>query len=169
MAFRRELLFEIVKTTLNSNFIEPGSYRFRVMRTDKRGHSYLVMFDMSPAFMSSERGEHAQLTMLAAALTKNATSRYGLIVGGVYWRVDETLAADVAHWARPAGQTAAAAPHDAPHDAPDVASNIEKYERVTAEELAEFEAAWQKNSDVQIGDRTYSSDLAPLGEDPPRR
>ena len=47
--------------------------------------------------------------------------------------------------------------------------NVEKYEQVTAEELAEFEAAWQKSSSVQIGSRTYSSDLAPLAEDPPAR
>jgi hypothetical protein len=48
-------------------------------------------------------------------------------------------------------------------------ANIEKYEQVSAEEMAEFEAAWQKESAIQIGDRTYSSDLAPLGDDPPTK
>lgn len=165
MAFRRELLFEVVKATLNSNFIAPDSYRFKVMRTDKRGHCYIVMLDMSPAFMASEHSGHAALAELGGALAKIAHTRYGLVVGGVYWRLDETLAADVADWARPTGHAATAATHDAPHD---VAGNIEKYERVTEEELAEFEAAWQKNSAVQIGERSYSSDLAPLGNDAPR-
>ena len=159
MAFRRELLFEAIKVTLNNNFIAPNTYRFKVMRSDKRGHCYMVMFDMPPDFMNGEQGQHGQLTKLAAALTKNAQTRYGLVVGGVYWRVDETLAASVANWARPSTPAPLAAPQNS------VATNIENYERVTAEELADFEAAWQKDSDIRIGDRTYSSDLAPLGDD----
>lgn len=163
MAFRRELLFETVRSTLGTRRIVPSSYRFKVMRTDKRGHCYAVMMDMSPAFMDSEHGRHKQLAETAAQLTKNAQARYGLIVAGVYWRTDETLDAAVAAWARPSGSTATAAGPVDP--AP---NNIEKYERATADELAAFEAAWQKSSDIQIGDRTYASDLAPLGADPPR-
>ena len=45
----------------------------------------------------------------------------------------------------------------------------EKYEQATAEELAAFEAAWERNQDVQVGSRGYSSDLAPLAADPPPR
>ena len=159
MAFRRELLFETIKVTLSNNFIAPNTYRFKVMRTDKRGHCHVVMFDMSPDFMTSEQGQHGQLTRLAAVLIKNAQTRYGLVVGAVYWRVDETLTASVAEWARPSNPAPLAAPENP------VATNIENYDRVTAEELAEFEAAWQRDSDIQIGDRTYSSDLAPLGDD----
>ncbi|MES2053413.1 MAG: hypothetical protein V4455_15715 [Pseudomonadota bacterium] len=163
MAFRRELLFETVRSTLKSHFIEASSYRFKVMRTDKRGHCYVVMLDMSPMFMESEQGQHRQLAGIAAALTKNALTRYGLVVGGIYWRTDETLAAPVADWARPSAPASLAASTSGP-----ALSNIEKYEQVTAEELAAFEAAWQKSADIQLGDRTYSSDLAPLGEDSPR-
>ncbi len=162
MAFRRELLFENVRATLNSFFIDAKSYRFKVMRTDKRGHCYVIMLDMPPAFMLGEHGQHARLAEIAATLTKNAQTRYGLIVGGVYWRVDETLAATVAEWAKPAQVPAFASSQPGPE-----LTNIEKYERATAEQLAAFEAAWQESSDIQIGDRTYSSDLAPLGEDPP--
>ena len=163
MAFRRELLFENVRATLSSYFIEPRSYHFKVMRTDKRGHCYVVMLDMPPVFMLGEQGQHARLAEIAAALTKNAQTRYGLIVGGVYWRVDETPAAPVAEWAKPVATPSFASSQPGPE-----LTNIEKYERATAEELAAFEAAWQRDSDIQIGDRTYSSDLAPLGDDPPR-
>ena len=169
MAFRRELLFETVRSTLEDRRIMPSSYRFKVMRTDKRGHCYAVMMDMSPAFMDSPLGRHKQLTETAALLAKNAQTRYGLVVAGVYWRTDETLEAAVAAWARPPGSAAPAAAPEPAH-APDLAANnIEKYERATADELAAFEAAWQKSSDIQIGDRTYSSDLAPLGEDLPQK
>lgn len=159
MAFRRELLFEAVKATLNNNFIAPNTYRFKVISTDKRGHCYMVMFEMSPDFMTSEQGQHGQLTKLAGELTKNAKTQYGLVVGGVYWRVDETLAALVADWAQPAKPTQLAAAQNP------VATHIENDERMTAEELAEFEAGWQKGRDIPIGDRTYSSDPAPLGDD----
>ena len=163
MEFRRELLFDTVRSTLGDRHIMPDSYRFKVMRTDRRGHCYAIMMDMSSAFMHSAQGQHRQLAEIAALLTQNARVRYGLVVSGMYWRVDETLDVAVAAWARPPGSSA---PVVEPADP--ALSNIEKYEHATADQLAAFEAAWQKNNDIQIGDRTYSSDLAPLGDDSPR-
>lgn len=160
MAFRRELLYETIRASLNMHAIAPHTYRFKVMRTDKRGHCFAIMLDMSPTFMASPAGQRAGLEKLAALVTDNAQSKYGLLVGGVYWRADETLDAAIAHWAKPSPS----APFDAnPDDA--VLSNVEKYEQATAEDLAEFEAAWQKDRAIKIGDRTYSTDVAPLAED----
>ena len=96
------------------------------------------MFDMSPAFMASEQGPHAQLAITAAALTQSALARYGLVVTRVYWRANETLAAAVP-WALPSAPADLAATPQFPEP-----GHIEKYENVTVEELAEFEAAWQK-------------------------
>jgi hypothetical protein len=158
MAFRRELLFEAVRGTLNSEFIRPGSYRFKVMRTDKRGHCYLVMVDMSAEFMLSERGQHKQLGDIAALLAKNALTRYGLVVRSVYWRLDEDLSSSAAN--------RAAAAHLPPPGA--AAETIEEDKPATTAQLAEFEAAWQEHSAIQIEDRTYASDLAPLREESPR-
>lgn len=164
MAFRRELLFESIRATLKSNYIKSDSYQFKVMRTDKRGHCYVLMLGMSSAFMDSEQGQHAQLAAIAAALTKNAQTRYGLLVTGVYWRLDEALDAAVAGWERPATAAGhATTPSD--HEL----TNVEKYQKASEEDLAAFEQAWQKGSDIQIGSRTYSSDIAPLMEDPPQR
>ena len=165
MAFRRELLFETIRASLNMRFIAVNTYRFRVMRTDKRGHCFVIMLDMSPTFMASLGGQHAELAETAALLTKNAQTKYGLIVGGVYWRVDETLDVSVANWARPSVPVPLEQPGTTAEERR--LANIEKYEQVSAEEMAEFEAAWRKDRAIQIGDRTYSSDLAPLGEDPP--
>ena len=165
MAFRRELLFETIRASLNTRFIAPNTYRFRVMRTDKRGHCFVIMLDMSPTFMASPGGQHAELAETAALLTKNAQTKYGLIVSGVYWRVDETLDVSVANWARPSVPVPLEQPGTTPEERR--LANIEKYEQVSAEEMAEFEAAWQKDSAIQIGDRSYSSDMAPLAEDPP--
>ncbi len=166
MAFRRELLYETIRASLNTRFIAPNTYRFKAMRTDKRGHSFVVMLDMSPTFLDSPAGQRASLQETAAILTKNADTKYGLQVGGVYWRADETLDVSVAGWARPVAS--ATRPH-VPATESERQSNIEKYEAVTAEEMAEFEAAWQKDRAIQVGGRTYSSDMAPLMEEPPQK
>jgi len=159
MAFRREMLFDSVKNTMESQGILSASYRFKVVRADKRGHSFVVMVDLSTDFMDAEQGQPRPLMALGDAIRKNALSRYGLGVAAVYWRVNEEIRG-----------------FDAPHDGdapksgeplPEAvrSANVHRYERATAQELAAFESAWQKSSELSIGDRTYSSDLAPLGGD----
>ena len=160
MAFRRELLCETIRASLKTRYIAANTYRFKVMRTDKRGHCFVVMLDMSPTFMDSQAGQSTSLKETAALLIKNAEAKYGLQVGGVYWRSDETLDASVANWARPATSML-----PEPSKASQRQSSMGAFEAVTSEEMAAFEAAWQKDSAVQIGGRTYSSDLAPLMED----
>jgi hypothetical protein len=156
MAFRREMLFDSVKATMESRGILSGSYRFKVVRADKRGHSFVVMVDLSTDFMESEQGQQKSLAALGAIIGKNALARYGLGVPAVYWRVNEELKGFDAQ--RP---EAPARPDNISPEAMR-ASNLRRYERATAQELAAFESAWQNSSEMTIGDRTYSSDLAPL-------
>jgi hypothetical protein len=145
MAFRREMLFDSVQATMESRGILSASYRFKVVRADKRGHSFVVMMDLSSDFMESEQGQQKSLAALGAIIGKNALARYGLGVPAVYWRINEELKGFDAQ--RPEAMRA---------------SNLRRYERATAQELAAFESAWQNSSELTIGDRTYSSDLAPL-------
>lgn len=161
MAFRRELLFETIRSSLQSRFIAANTYRFKVMRTDKRGHCFIVMLDMSPTFMDSPAGNSASLKETANLLIKNAETKYGLQVAGVYWRSDETLDVTVASWARPSKP---AALEPSTNSAP--RGTTEKVEVITSEELAEFEAAWPKDSAIRVGGRSYASDLAPLMDEP---
>lgn len=159
MAFRREMLFDSVKATMESKGILSGSYKFKVVRADKRGHSFVVMVDLSTDFMDSEQGRQRSLAALGTVIGKNALARYGLGVAAVYWRVNEEL-----RGFDPQRAEAAARP-DSGTLSPEEkrASNVRRYERATAQELAAFESAWQNSSEMTIGDRTYSSDLAPLG------
>lgn len=158
MAFRREMLFDSVKSTMESCGILSASYRFKVVRADKRGHSFVVMVDLSTDFMDGEQGRQRPLMALGDAIRKNALSRYGLGVPAVYWRVNEEIKGFDPQWSEDTNPGA---------DAPEAirSSNMRKYERATAQELAAFESAWRKSSELSIGDRTYSSDLAPLGSD----
>ncbi len=159
MAFRREMLFDSVKSTMESRGILSASYRFKVVRADKRGHSFVVMVDLSTDFMDGEQGQQRPLMALGDAIRKNALSRYGIGVPAVYWRVNEEIKGFDPSRGDATNPGAAASPEAIR------SSNMRKYERATAQELAAFEAAWQKSSELSIGDRTYSSDLAPLGSD----
>ena len=77
MAFRREMLFDSVKTTMQSHGILSGSYRFKVVRADKRGHSFVVMVDLSTDFMDSEQGRPRPLLALGLAMQiENVLSRF---------------------------------------------------------------------------------------------
>jgi hypothetical protein len=153
MEFRREMLFEAIKVTMQAHGILSASYKFRVVRNDKRGHQYLVLVDLSTDFLDSREGGPARMVEVGAAIAKNAAARYNLLVSGVYWQVNEQIQGFGA--SRPAPLRAA--PEAAASPPP-----VRRAERATAEELAAFEAAWEKGRAMQICDRVYSSDLAPL-------
>ena len=165
MAFRREMLYEAIKVTMQASGMLSASYKFRVVRNDKRGHQYSVMIDLSTDFLNNPEGQPARLLAVGANITRNAMARYGIVVAGVYWRVNEELKG----FDRAPDEFVA--PAEASPRTPPTAR--EKYERATADELAAFEAAWQKGQELQVGDRIYSSDLAPLtgdsGSDDSRR
>ena len=161
MAFRREMLYEAIKVTMQASGVLAASYKFRVVRNDKRGHQYSVMIDLSTDFLNNAEGQPARLVAVGGNIARNAMARYGIVVAGVYWRVNEELQG----FDRTPAETAPAVPSPQ--------TPREKYERATADELAAFEAAWQKGQELQVGDRIYSSDLAPLtgdsGSDDSRR
>lgn len=157
MAFRREMLFDSIKTTMQSHGILSGSYRFKVVRADKRGHSFVVLVGLSSDFMDSEQGRPRPLQALGAAMAKDALGRYGVGVAAVYWRVNPELKGFDPERVAPASPA-----EDATTSKAQRSANMHKYERATAEEFAAFESAWQKGSELTIGARIYSSDLAPL-------
>ncbi|MEO7885902.1 MAG: hypothetical protein ABI893_02420 [Polaromonas sp.] len=158
MEFRREMLFEAIRVTMQAHGILSASYKFRVVRNDKRGHQYLVLIDLSTDFLENREGRPAQLVALGAAIAKNAAARYDLLVAGVYWQVNERIQGFES--SRPAML----------HSGSDLtgAPPVRRHERATPEELAAFEAAWEKGHAMHIGDRVYASDLSPLETGTPK-
>ena len=157
MEFRREMLFEAIRVTMQAHGILSASYKFRVVRNDRRGHQYFVLVDLSTDFLDSREGGPARLAEVGAAIAKNAAARYNLLVSGVYWQVNEQIQGFSA--SRPS-------PLRAGQDAAGTMPTVRRRERATAEELAAFEAAWEKGRTLQIGDRVYDSDIAPLEAGP---
>jgi hypothetical protein len=160
MAFRRELLFEAIRGTLHDESLEPGSYHFKVMHTDKRGHCFVVMLDMTQVFMDSARGSPHELSAIAARLAKSAQTRYGLVIDSVYWRTDESLGTLSAARGRRSSLP------EGPASAAEAAARIKKSQGTLVAQLAEFEAAWQKRADAKVGERTYTTDFGGLEEIP---
>jgi len=156
MEFRREMLYEAIRVTMQAHGILSASYKFRVVRNDKRGHQYMVLIDLSTDFLDNREGQPARLVEVGTAIAKNALARYNLLVSGVYWQVNEQIQGFEA--SRPASLRAGQETVGPP-------APVRRHERATAEELAAFEAAWEKGRAMQIGDRIYSSDLAPLEPD----
>ena len=159
MAFRKELLHEIIRASLSSRFIPSNTYRFKVMRCDERGHAFVVMLDVSPTFLASPAGDDASLNETAAVLIKNAKTKYGLQVSGVYWRSNEKLDVSVADSVKTAIPASVALSAVSGRKV-----SMDKSDALTAEEMAAFEAAWQTDSDILIGERTYATEFAPLSD-----
>ncbi|AYQ28643.1 MULTISPECIES: hypothetical protein [unclassified Polaromonas] len=159
MEFRREMLYEAIRVTMQAHGILSASYKFRVVRNDKRGHQYIVLVDLSTDFLHNREGSPERLVAVGAAIVKNAAARYHLLVSGVYWQVNEQIQGFEA--SRPGALRGGQDPAG-----PAVPPQPQRRERATAEELAAFEAAWEQGRAMQIGDRVYSSDLAPLEPDP---
>ncbi|MES2383588.1 MAG: hypothetical protein V4593_03505 [Pseudomonadota bacterium] len=155
MEFRREMLYEAIRFTMQAHGILSASYRFRVVRNDRRGHMYSVMMDLSTDFMHKREGRPAQLVALGAAIARNAATRYGLLVAGVYWRVNEEIQGFES--SRPVAETGAGAA------TPELPAPDRSQGRARAEELAAFGDARQNGGELRFRDRVYASDLAPLG------
>ncbi len=143
MAFRREMLYDAIRYTLETKGILGGSYRFKVAQTDRRGHRFTVMIDLSTDFLFGEGGSQGALSEVGQALSANARARYGLEVTGVYWRVDDQIK----------GTAPGASSGSSTHDSP-----------ATAAELAAFAAAWRTGGNAIMGAGTYESDPAPLAD-----
>jgi hypothetical protein len=155
MEFRRTMLYEAIKVTMQAHGILSASYRFHVVRNDRRGHMYSVLMDLCTDFMDKHEGRPGRLVGLGVAIGQNAAARYGILVAGVYWRVNEKMQGFEP--GRPvAGPDAAVAVPDSPLPVPG-------HERARAQELAAFESAWHKGEELRFRDRVYASDLAPLG------
>ena len=149
MQLRREMMFEAVQATLLDAGLPNSSVKFKVVAADKRGHSYAVMVDLPVEFMESPHGRQRALSDLALVISDVAKTRFGLMVVGVYWRVNEELAL-------PSEVRAA-------REALDLVDAMrEEHAYASPEEIAAFEAALRAGGAGQVGARIYNSDLAPL-------
>lgn len=95
---RRELLYAVVRNAMIRAGVLSAHYKFKVLSLDPRGHQFLVMIDLAPAY----GGQLDRLGTIEALITDTASSRHDILVTAVYWRIKDFAAA-----ARPAQPAAA--------------------------------------------------------------
>lgn len=176
-AFRQEMLYQSIRETFLSMEVIGSMYKFKVMPVDDRHHRFIAMIDVAKSFVTGKEARTKSFAAIETLMRSNTYKRYGVLLEGTYWRVSETeaqfepraRAADTvsAHSAKQA-QLARKAPVTAdatPPTAPESAMARQPYQPVSEEEARAFMDAISKGLAppvVQVGDRDYQSDLAPL-------
>lgn len=147
-AFRRDLLDQVIRESLQMLDVAPGMYRFRIMPLDLRHHRFIAMIDVGPNFQPRRTGRTWNFPDIEALLKKSAFERFGLVLEGVYWRVGALA---------PTARTAVGGEW-----------GPNPYQLVSDEEKQALMDAIRRGTELpvlHVGDREYQSEMAPLDEE----
>ncbi len=165
-AYRREMLYQSIRECLLRLEALASMYRFRVMNLDERHHRFIAMMEVTPMF-EARQGERVLSHTEIEGLIKTYTwERYGVVLQGMFWRVDESNASFTRN-RRASDPPGASVKPQTPIQrqlAPRYAR--QPYEPVSERERQQFAQALragQKPPPLRVGTRDYQSDLAPLG------
>lgn len=141
----RELLYTVVRESMNKMGVLSSSYKFKVLSLDPRGRQYLVMMDLQRL----QTGEVARMAEIETVIAQTAKARHDILVTAVYWRLSEQLAS-----ARPPGRPAAA-----------VASKP-AFEPIQSDEVEAFKRALASapRPTARAGELLQSGPILPPGE-----
>jgi len=147
---RRELLYVVVRESMERAAMLSTSYKFKVLSLDSAGRSFLVMVDLA----RGRGGETSELAEIEVLIAQSAKARHDIVVTAVYWRWNEHVAVGNPKAASPLSAPApAAAPnalaaHAGPKPQPVAAGGpasgsdrAATHDRIQPAELEEFERA----------------------------
>lgn len=83
----RELLYTVVRESMNKMGVLSSSYKFKVLSLDSHGRQYLVMMDLQRL----QTGEVARMVEIEALIAQTAKARHDILVTAVYWRLSEQV------------------------------------------------------------------------------
>ncbi len=153
-AFRRELLDQTVRESLQALNVAADSYRLRTMPLDQRHHRFVAMIDVGRHFQPRHAGRAWDDPETENWIRKRAYERFGLSLDAIYWRTGEALDAT-----QSSGALATAGPAH-PH-----------YQLVSEEEKQALMEAIRQGSELpvlHVGDWEYQTDMAPLDDTGPQ-
>lgn len=101
----RELLYTVVRESMNKMGVLSSSYKFKVLSLDSRGRQYLVMMDLQRL----QTGEVGRMAEIETLIAQTAKARHDILVTAVYWRLSDQTGAHAVPAARGAAPIAAAA------------------------------------------------------------
>lgn len=145
--FRREMLEQVLRDSLQTRGLLAGVQHWRFFPQDERHHRFIAVIDVGVDFAQRLAAAGADYPDIEALMRQNAYTRCGLRLEGVYWRARAQ--------ARPT--PAAVAP---------------QYQRVSDEEKQALMEAIQQGLELpvlHVGDLEYQTDMAPLDDSAPVR
>ena len=149
----RELLYTVVRESMNKMGVLSSSYKFKVLSLDSRGRQYLVMMDVQ-RLQTGEVGRMADIEMLIA---QTAKVRHDILVTAVYWRLSEQLAAQ-----NPG------VPRSSTPPAPPPQANKPVYEPIQADEVDAFKKALagvpRTAASTRPGELVHSGPMLPAAD-----
>ena len=111
---RRELLYAVVRESMNHLGVLASTYKFKVLSLDSSGTQYLIMVDAP----GSQLGEAGKLVEMERTIARKAKDLHALQVLAVYWRVNDSVASAPSRSApaqHRSAQSASVAPPPAHH------------------------------------------------------
>ncbi len=164
-AYRREMLYQSIRESLLGLEALASMYKFKVMSMDERHHRFIVMIEVTQMFQARQGGKPIGFQEIETIVKQRTFERYGVVVQGMFWRVDENQASYTR--TRRAG--------DQPQtpirpQTPIQRQVVQRYARqpyqpVTEGEREQFAQAirqGQRPPPIRVGIQEYVSDLAPL-------
>jgi hypothetical protein len=131
----RELLYTVVRESMNKMGVLSSSFKFKVLSLDSRGRQYLVMMDVQRL----QTGEVGRMAEIETLIAQTAKARHDILVTAVYWRLSDPSGVHASAAARGATAVGAAAPASAPAPVPQSAKPA--FEPIHADEVDAFKKA----------------------------
>jgi hypothetical protein len=171
-AFRQEMLYQAIRESFLSMEVVASMYKFKVVPVDERHHRFVAMIDVAKSFVTGRDSKTKSFAALEKMMRANAYKRFGILIDGTYWRVSESES-QFERYSRvtdPAGMAPESvmknsALSDADHGDAIASLARQAYQPVSDEEANAFMDALRGGRAlpaVQVGQREYQSDLAPL-------
>ena len=171
-AFCQEMLYQAIRESFLSMEVVASMYKFKVVPVDERHHRFVAMIDVAKSFVAGRDSKTKSFAALEKTMRANAYKRFGILIDGTYWRVNESES-QFERYSRvtdPAGTAPGSvmknsAPSDADHGDAIASLARQPYQPVSDEEANAFMDALRGGRSlpaVQVGQREYQSDLAPL-------
>lgn len=165
-AYRREMLYQSVREELLGLEALAGMYKFKAMPVDERHHRFIILIEVTRQFCARRDGHQLRHAEIEAWLRKRTYERYGVVIDGMFWRIDETISF-FARTQRAADAALPAALTGASNKPASTSSRLARGvgDGISEQEREQFQLALRQGRrppPLQVGAREYASDLMPL-------
>ena len=89
MAYRREMLYQAIRESLQELQVINSMYKFKVVNEDARHHRFIAMIEVTNSFEAKISGMSAGFSQVEAFIRKRTRERIDVSLDAIFWRVNE--------------------------------------------------------------------------------